>query len=158
MVYAELDPFGFSVKNLATGNLVLRSNSIGDLYPFQSTHGIPIPTSISSALLSSSIWHSRLGHPGNAILGSLSSSNSIKCNKNSSFVCHSCSLGKHAQLPFVRSLFISTRPFDIIHSDVWNSPVSSPSGYKYYVFFLIITLIFCGLFLYFANLRCMIYL
>ena len=46
------------------------------------------------------------------------------------------SFGKHVQLPFVRSQFISNRPFDIIHSDVWTSPVSSVSGYKYYVLFL----------------------
>ena len=126
----------FLVKDLATGNLYLRSNSTVDLYPFQSTHGVSILTSTSSTFLSSSIWHSRLGHPGNAILNSLYSSTSIKCNKNPSFVCHSCLLGKHVQLPFVRSQFISNRPFDIIHSDVWTSPVSSPSGYKYYVLFL----------------------
>ena len=120
MVFVEFDPFGFSVKDLATGILVLRSNSTGDLYPFQSTHGVFIPTSTSSAFLSSSIWHSRLGHVGNAILNSLYSSNSIKCNKNPSFVCHSCPSGKHVQSPFVRSQFISNRPLDIIHSDLWT--------------------------------------
>ena len=30
---------------------------------------------------------------------------------------------------------MSTRPFEIIHSDLWSSPVASPSGYKYYVLF-----------------------
>ena len=133
MVSVEFDPFGFFVKELATENIVLRSNSTGDLYPFQSTHGASISssTSLAFSVLSSRIWQSRLGHPGNAILNSLSSSNSTKCNKNSSFVCHSCPLGKHVKLPFVNSQFISTRPFEIIHSDLWTSPVSSPSGYKY---------------------------
>ena len=125
MVSVEFDHFCFSVKDLATGNLVLRSNSTGDLYPFQSTHRFSIPASTSLAFLSSSIWHSRLGHPGNTILNSLYSSNSIKCNKNPSFVCHSCPLGKHVQLPFVRFQFISNRPFDIIRSDVWTSPHST---------------------------------
>ena len=51
-------------------------------------------------------------------------------------MCHSCPLGKHVQLPFVRFQFINNRPFDIIHRDVWTFLVSSPSGYKYYVLFL----------------------
>ena len=126
------------MKDLATGSIVLRSNSTGDLYPFPSTHGASSSTSTSSAFsaISSSIWHSRLGHPGNAILNSLYSSRLIQCNKNSHFFCHSCPLGKHIQLPFVNSMSMSTKPFDIIHSDLWTSPISSPSGYKYYVLFL----------------------
>ena len=123
------------MKELGTGNILLRSNSTGDLYPFHSTHGATIPSSPHSAFLSSSIWHSRLGHPGNDILHSLSS-NSIQCNETQSFVCHSCPLGKHVRLASVNSQFVSTKPFDIIHSDVWSSPVSIPSGYKYYVLFL----------------------
>ena len=138
MVSTEFDSFGFSVKNLAMRNIVLRSNSTGNLYPFQSTHGDPIPSSTSSTLsvLSSSIWHSCLGCPGNAVLDFLHSSNSIKYNKNPSFVCHSRPLVKHIRLPFVTSQSVSTRPFEIIHSDVQTSLISSPLGYKYYVFFL----------------------
>ena len=138
MVSVEFDPFGFSVKDLATGSIVLRSNSTGDLYPFPSAHGATPSSSISSAfsVFSSSIWHSRLGHPGNAVLNSLYSSSLIKCNKDPHFVCHSCPLGKHIQLPFVNSMAMSSKPFDIIHSDLWTSPISSPSGYKYYVLFL----------------------
>ena len=63
-VYVEFDPFGFSVKKLGTGNILLRSNSTSDLYSFHSTHGATIPSSPHSAFLSSSIWNSRLGHPG----------------------------------------------------------------------------------------------
>ena len=138
MVSIEFDPFGFSMKDLAMRNIVLRSNSNGDFYPFQSTHGATIPSSSSSAfsVLSSSIWHFRLDHPGNAILDLLYSSNSIKCNKTPSFVYHSCPLGKHLRLPFVDSQLVSAKPFEIIHRDLWSSPVSSPSGYKYYVLFL----------------------
>ena len=124
------------MKELGTGNILLRSNSTCNLYPFHSTHGATISSSSHSAFLSSSIWHSRLGHPENDILHFLYSSNSIQCNKTSSFVCHSCPLGKHVRLSFVNSQFVSTKPFDIIHSDVWSSPVSSPSGCKYYVLFL----------------------
>ena len=127
-VSIEFDPFGFSVKDLATESIVLRSNNTGDLYPFHPTHGaaIPSPTSSDFSVLSSNVWHSHLGHPGNAILDFLYSSNSIKCNKNPSFVCHSCPLGKHNILPFVNSNLVSTQPFEILHSDRWTSPISSP--------------------------------
>ena len=120
MVSVDFNPFGFFVKDLATENIVLRSNSTDDLYPFQSTHRDPISSSTSSTLsvLSSSIWHSCLGCPGNAVLDFLHSSNSIKYNKNPSFVCHSRPLVKHIRLPFVTSQSVSTRPFEIIHSDV----------------------------------------
>ena len=128
MVSVEFDPFGFSMKGLATRSIVLRSNSTGDLYPFQSTHGATI-----SYLL---VFGTRLSHPGNAILNSLYSSNSIKCNKTPFFVCHSCPLSKHVRLPFVNSQFISTRPFEIIHSDLWTSRVSTLLGKIYYVLFL----------------------
>ena len=33
-VSVEFDPFGFSVKELGTGTILLQSNSHGDLYPF----------------------------------------------------------------------------------------------------------------------------
>ena len=45
-------------------------------------------------------------------------------------------LGKHCRLPFYPSLNITEAPFDIIHSDLWTSPVSSPSGFRYYLLFL----------------------
>ena len=123
------------MKDLATGNIILRSNSTGDLYSFQSTHRASASSSTSSTF-STSVWHSRFGHLENVILDSLYSSSLIKCNKDPSFVCHSCPLGKHVQLPFINSMSMSTKPFDIIHSDLWTSPVSSSSGYKYYVLFL----------------------
>ena len=113
------------MKDLATGNIVLRSNSTGDLYPFQLTHGASTTSSTPSAfsIFSTSAWHSRLGHPRNAILNSLYSSRLIQCNKDPTFVCHSCPLGKHIKLPFVHSSFVSTKPFEIIHSDLWTSPI-----------------------------------
>ncbi|GJV05891.1 ribonuclease H-like domain-containing protein [Tanacetum coccineum] len=45
-------------------------------------------------------------------------------------------LGKHVRLPFSLSETIVKAPFDIIHSDLWTSPITSVSGIKYYVLFL----------------------
>ena len=40
-------------------------------------------------------------------------------------------------IPFPTRTFISTRPFELVHSDVWGpSPVLSKGGYSYYVTFI----------------------
>lgn len=39
-------------------------------------------------------------------------------------------------MPFIDSDNSTLMPFDILHSDVWTSPVLSTSGHKYYVLYL----------------------
>ncbi|KAL2906525.1 Retrovirus-related Pol polyprotein from transposon RE1 [Bienertia sinuspersici] len=137
MVSIEFEPFGFSVKDLRTGNDLMRYESSGDLYPFTNDfRAISSSTPSTYAAISSSIWHSRLGHPGGAILSSLHNNNLIVYNKARHNFCHSCPLGKMVKLPFNNSLSSTTMPFDIIHSDLWTSPVVSYLGHKYYVLFL----------------------
>lgn len=45
-------------------------------------------------------------------------------------------LGKHVRLSFGSSQTTVSSPFEIIHSDVWASPLQSHSGIKYYAIFL----------------------
>ncbi|GKD66736.1 hypothetical protein Tco_1308844, partial [Tanacetum coccineum] len=74
---------------------------------------------------------------GGDVLRRLVSSNFISYNKEKPpILCHACQLGKHARLPFVSSSTVISSCFDIIHSDVWTSPIPSLSGFKYYVLFL----------------------
>lgn len=40
------------------------------------------------------------------------------------------------ELPFYASNSVTLMPFDIIHSDLWTSPVLSSSGHRYYVLFI----------------------
>ena len=130
---------------------ILKCNSTGDLYPNHSTTGAisssnqlvlsGLSTSDSSnqlvlSSLSTSEWHSRLGHPENSTLQTLKSCNSIDCNKAPHFVCHSCLLGKHIKLPFISSLSHCHQPFDIIHTDIWTSYITSSFSFKYYVLYL----------------------
>nr|GEU74436.1 reverse transcriptase domain-containing protein [Tanacetum cinerariifolium] len=120
-------------KDFWTRHILLRCDSFGDLYP------VTKPSTIPTALLStsSSTWHQRLGHPSDEVLRSLVSRQFISCNKEkSSHVCHACQLGKHVKLPFHNSKSIVEHSFDIIHSDLWTSPITSKSGFKYYVLFL----------------------
>jgi hypothetical protein len=121
-VSIEFDPFGFSVKDFQTGIPIMRCESQGDLYPITDPHSTnKIMHSSTFAALSSSIWHNRLGHPGDHVLSFLKKNKFIECNNfsqlHSSF-CHSCPLGKHIKMPFKSSFNKSLLPFDILHSDV----------------------------------------
>ncbi|GKB62530.1 ribonuclease H-like domain-containing protein [Tanacetum coccineum] len=128
----EFDAFGFSVKDFLTRRVLLRCDSTGDLYPV--TAPSPIPHAF---LVSQHTWNQRLGHPWGEVLRRLVSSNFILCNKEKPLVlCHACQLGKHVTLPFVSSDIVISSCFDIIHSDVWTSPISSLLSFKYYVLVL----------------------
>jgi hypothetical protein len=134
----EFDPFGLSMKDLATRCVLARYNSTGPLYT------LPLPTLptttsrvVSYALAtaaSSATWHHRLGHPGPDVLSMLSSSSAITYPRGRyDSLCHACQLGRHIQLPFPSSSTQVVQPFDLVHCDLWTSPVSSVSGCKYYL-------------------------
>lgn len=135
-VSVEFDPFGFSVKDYRTRVPIMRCDSRDDLYPISSSLNNRASSSTFAAI-SPTLWHDRLGHPGSPILDVLRKNKSIYCNKlSSSRICGSCVLGKHIKLPFVSSSSSTIMPFDILHSDLWSSPVLSSSGHRYYILFL----------------------
>jgi hypothetical protein len=71
----EFDPFGLSVKDLSTRNVITRCNSLRPLYMMcLPSHPAPLsPTSAPSALVASaSTWHRRLDHPGVNVMSKLS--------------------------------------------------------------------------------------
>nr|GEY36787.1 serine carboxypeptidase-like 27 [Tanacetum cinerariifolium] len=118
------------------GHLHINSDSLyANTYSWNKfTAPSPIPYDF---LVSQHTWHQRLGHPGGEVLRRLVSSNFISQNKEKTLVlCHACQLGKYVRLPLVSSSTVISSCFDIIHSDVWTSPIPSLSGFKYYVLFL----------------------
>ena len=129
----EFDALGFSVKDTQTGRVIHRCNSTGDLYTIPAIP--PTAGASSHALLavSSTLWHQRLGHPAPAALQQLNKIHAVSCNKVDRSLCHSCQLGKHTRLPFSASQSCSHAPFDLIHCDVWTSPIPSISGFSYYL-------------------------
>jgi hypothetical protein len=78
---------------------------------------------------------------------------SINCNKVERTLCHSCQLGKHVRLPFSNSSSFSSMPFELVHCDVWTSPVASISGFQYYLVLLDDFTHFCWTSSSFASLR-----
>jgi len=127
-VSVEFDPFGFSIKDLPTHTVLLRCNNHGELYPLAPSP----PEALVTTAPTIELWHQRLGHP--------------RCRTLQQTLCHlefvpsklspvydSCQLGKHVRLPFSSSNLVSYVPFQIVYADVWTSPVSSFSGFKYYL-------------------------
>ncbi|GJY87405.1 ribonuclease H-like domain-containing protein, partial [Tanacetum coccineum] len=115
----EFDEFGFFLKDYWTRQLLLRCNSSEDLYPFRSSN-----TTTPTALVSStqSMWHRRLGHPGDEVLRFLGLNKFIVCNKTkSSTLCHACQLGKYTRHPFYAFTYVVENIFDIVLSDLWTS-------------------------------------
>jgi histone deacetylase 1/2 len=130
-VAIEFDPSGFSIKDLPTREEMLRCESSGDLYPLR----LPQHQALTASS-ATSLWHQRLGHPGHPVTAQVLQTFPFHCNKSDAHSCSSCRLGKHARLPFSDSTTQIFFPFQIVHSDVWTSPVYNHSGYKYYIVFL----------------------
>ena len=127
----EFDSFSFTIKEYKTRRPLIRCDSDGSLYPVTPTN----PQVLIST--DQSIWHQRLGHPGDQVLKSLVLNNSISCtNDKLGVLCNSCQIGKHTKLPFFASNSVVSHPFEIIHSDIWTSPIPRVSGLRYYVIFL----------------------
>jgi hypothetical protein len=62
----EFDPFGFSLKDLFTRRVLMRSNSSGDLYPFFGDQGVT--TSTTALTVTNDLWHRRLSHPSSSAM------------------------------------------------------------------------------------------
>jgi hypothetical protein len=114
------------VKDLPTRSEIIRCNSTGSLYPL-----LPSASALLAAS-SSSLWHQRLDHPGHEALSKLTHSAAIKCAPGApDSLCHACQLGRHVRLPFPTSSSRTSHVFQLLHCDLWTSPITSVSGYKY---------------------------
>jgi hypothetical protein len=127
----EFDPFGLSVKDLAMRTLLARYDSPVPLYTLR----LPAASSSTStphaltAATSSITWHRRLGHLGRDVMSKLSISFVISCSRGSfDHLCHACQLGRYVRLSFSSPSSRAVGNFDLIHCDVWTSPVLSVSG------------------------------
>ncbi|KAM1263510.1 hypothetical protein ACFX15_027977 [Malus domestica] len=141
LVSLSFFPWGFVVRDLKTSVVLFQGPCEDGLYPLKL--GLALSTGSTtkhafvSIFASPSLWHSRLGHPSRQVLNVLASSNVL----GSSFIvstkdfCNHCALAKSHRLAFTSSEHYALSPFELIHSDVWMSPILSASGFRYYVLF-----------------------
>jgi IS30 family transposase len=85
---------------------------------------------------SSSTWHRCLGHPSVDVLSKLSNDSSLICSRHTHDPCHAYQLGRHTRMPFISSISRVDNNFDLIHCDLWTSPIVSILGYNYYMVIL----------------------
>jgi len=114
------------------GRILLHASSTGNIYP------LAIPESSHSAFAAlvdpATSWHCRPGHCGVQILSSLKNRNVVSFPNKFHDFCNSCRLAKPHRLPFTLINRCCQQPLEIIHFDLWQSPVLSTSGYRYYIF------------------------
>lgn len=132
----KFDLCGLSVKDLRSRKEILQGNNQGDLYPL---HLGAVTSSLQGFIAtttSTDLWRRQLGHPCSHSIAALKHSSFISCNKSPTVNCEACQLGKNVTLPFSTLVSRTDAPFEIIHCDLWTSPLSSVFNYKYYLIIL----------------------
>lgn len=133
------DSDGFSIQDRQSGKILFRGLSKNGLYPFRVSYpasDISPPAAFVGERTSSTIWHSRLGHPSVSTLKSLLPALPLHGSTAISF-CEYCQFAKSSKLPFSSSSTVSHKPLELIHSDVWGpAPVVAEGGFKYYILFI----------------------
>ena len=82
-------------------------------------------------------WHHKLGHPSNKVLQSIfSNSVALSSMSFSNFHCTSCSVNKSHKLPFSNNSLKSTKPLELVYTDVWGPTQRSIDGFFYYLIFV----------------------
>lgn len=82
------------------------------------------------------LWYNRLGHPSFPYLKKLFPS--LFRNKNiNSFRCETCQFAKHTSVPHPVQLYKSSKPFSLIHSDIWGpSRVNNITWARWFITFI----------------------
>jgi hypothetical protein len=88
----EFDPYGLSVKDYRTKEVLHRCDITGKLYPIFSVSSSSSTLALCANTITKDTWHHRLGHPGI----SSSFNKQFPCNN----LCETCQLGNHLSLPF----------------------------------------------------------
>jgi hypothetical protein len=81
------------------------------------------PQFFSGVRVSSSQWHSCLGHPATPIVRHVLHRHElpVQSSRNNDTVCDACQEGKSHQLPFSESSRVVKTPLELVFADVWGS-------------------------------------
>jgi hypothetical protein len=137
-VFFELYPNFFLIKDWESRKTLLQGKSKGGLYPLPNCSINPTQQALFAKKITTSRWHSHLGHPSSSIVRYVLSKYSLPSVSDSSheLVCDAYQHTKSHQLPYPTSSSVSTAPLDPVFSDVWGPACNSISNNKYYVCFI----------------------
>jgi hypothetical protein len=136
-----------------SGKLLLCGKATGSLYELQ---GRAVPMALVAPAITTSevepqpmtctaprnislIWHRRLGHIGNTSLLKMAANNRAfglppTATISPNTLCWACASGKAVRQPFPTSGHISTKPLQLLHTDIAGPmPTASAGGAKYFV-------------------------
>jgi hypothetical protein len=89
------------------------------------------------------IWHKQVGHINIQCLKLMEKQNFVRglpkfgTKEMMSKICETCQLGKQAKHAFpVQTTHVSSKPFEMIHLDVWTTKIDDIGGCRYYVSFI----------------------
>jgi hypothetical protein len=79
-----------------------------------------------------------MGHSSIPVIHKIISRFNLPCHDepNKGSVCDACQQEKSHQLPYPKSLSVSSHPLELVYSDVWGPALESVDRYKYYVRFI----------------------
>ena len=119
------------------GTVRLRATKRGNLY-YMNIEVLEEKSSYLAGVTNDELWHRRLGHIGNTRFDKMKDvvlGLPAKITMNSSD-CEDCPLGKHARDKFSRSETKTTRPGELVHTDICGPmEVPSPVRSRYFMVF-----------------------
>jgi hypothetical protein len=135
--FLEFHPHHFFIKEQGTKKVILKGRCEGGLYPLK--HASSRNKHVFAAIKpSSTVWHHLLGHASAPVVRQVLNRHKLPfvLDPNKNMVCDACQMGKSHQLRYPRSTSMSTRPLELVFSDVWG-PAPSPVGrHSYHVSFI----------------------
>lgn len=126
------------LQELSQGSMIGRGNFYHNLYiletPSLSTSS-PATFFCGSMLIDEHLWHLRLGHPSSGVfqklLQDLPSLKSVSSSTESH--CSVCPLAKQKRLAYVSHNNLSSKPFDLVHIDIWGHfSTEFVEGFRYF--------------------------
>ncbi|KAK2976922.1 hypothetical protein RJ640_015898 [Escallonia rubra] len=119
--FFEFWPNHFVIKDQRTKKVLMEGPSEARIYSLRQ-----LKVAMAALVPSLDDWHMWLGHSNIQKLNSLVRNNFVLSSSSTISPCSSCLMGKMSRLPLASIDHRSSKPFDIIHSDVWGpAPVLS---------------------------------
>ncbi|KAL5782709.1 hypothetical protein ACOSP7_007738 [Xanthoceras sorbifolium] len=130
-------PYSCLIQNLTRGLTIGKGRREGNLYLLDlgTTSCNSIISSCNSVVMhKSDVWHFRLGHPSFVKLQILHNELQIPVSTRLPSHCAICHFAKQKRLPFISHNNMSTKPFDLIHLNIWGPfHVSTTKGHKFFL-------------------------
>ncbi|KAM1646825.1 hypothetical protein FF2_008255 [Malus domestica] len=136
----HLYPTHFTVKDLSSGMMSFKGPVQHGFYPFHFSSSTPAQQHALIAFVKASkdVWHQILGHHSVKIIDKLAAQSciSVLSHSTKSF-CSDYALGKCSRLPFTSTFCTTSKPLELVHTDVWGpSHVAYCQDFRYYVIFV----------------------